>query len=276
MTSANPPNVQVAAAALVSHLQQSYDLPHPLSCALIRRGFNDTYLVEFPGGKHVFRLYFNHKYWISGPGDFRFELELLRFVHARGVAVAVPIPRRDGDLLGTFPTASGDRFCALFAFAELAALSRRRGPGPLALLHGDCGAHNFVTRGGSLAAVIDPRPVAGEPIWDLAMAFVSWPGALTLDTILPAAESLERAGLWHPAPGTRHRVLVEEVLIALYAWIGVAGKHILEELPAYVAAWSEWTKPSTRESVSGATRIVPGAASCSMRAARWTVWPIAV
>ena len=36
------------------------------------------------------------------------------------------------------------------------------------------------------------------------------------------------------------------------------------------------TKPSTSRSVSAVSRIVPGAANCSMRAARWVVWPTAV
>ena len=123
---------------------------------------------------------------------------------------------------------------------ELAASPRRRGEGPLALVHGDCGGHNFVFREGVLAGVIDPRPVAGEPVWDLAMAFVSWPGDLTLETVMPAAEALERAGRWSPAAGAREEVLIEEVLIAMYAWIGIVAKHMPEELPEYVAAWGRW------------------------------------
>jgi Ser/Thr protein kinase RdoA (MazF antagonist) len=34
------------------------------------------------------------------------------------VAVAPPIARRDGELLGTYPTTAGTRHCALFAFAD--------------------------------------------------------------------------------------------------------------------------------------------------------------
>ena len=112
------PNVRVDPAALMPLIEQDYDLRGPIACSWIRRGFNDTYLVETPSTKYVFRLYFNHKYWISGPDDFRFELELLRFVHGRGVAVAPSIPRRDGALLGTYPTGAGTRYCALFAFAD--------------------------------------------------------------------------------------------------------------------------------------------------------------
>lgn len=41
------------------------------------------------------------------------------------------------------------------------------------LLHGDCGVHNFVFKGGSLSGVIDPTPVLGEPLYDLLYAFCS-------------------------------------------------------------------------------------------------------
>ena len=111
------PNARVEPAALAPLLERDYDLRGPLACAWIRRGFNDTYLVEAPGAKHILRLYFNHKYWIAGPDDFRFELELLRFVRGKGAAVAAPIPRRDGELLGVYPTAAGERAYALFEFA---------------------------------------------------------------------------------------------------------------------------------------------------------------
>jgi Ser/Thr protein kinase RdoA (MazF antagonist) len=111
------PNARVDPAAVASLVEQNYALPGPLTCSWIRRGFNDTYLLEAPDAKYVFRLYLNHKYWISSPNDFRFELELLRYVRRRGAAVAPPIPRRDGALLGAFPTAAGERAYALFEFA---------------------------------------------------------------------------------------------------------------------------------------------------------------
>jgi hypothetical protein len=124
---------------------------------------------------------------------------------------------------------------------RLAAAPRRRGEGPLYLLHGDCGAHNFVFRGGRLSAVIDPLPMAGEPVFELAFAFVSWPGDLTLETILPAAEALERAGLWRPPPRKRRRLLIEEVVIALYSRVGTFVVNRPADVPAYLEAWAHWT-----------------------------------
>lgn len=115
---APPPNTRVEPPALVPILAEDYGLVGPLTCSWIRRGFNDHYLVEAPSGKWVLRLYFNHKYWIAGPGDFLYELELLRSVRGRGVSVAAPVARRDDGLLGTVQTEAGTRHCALFEFAE--------------------------------------------------------------------------------------------------------------------------------------------------------------
>ncbi|MGH2350126.1 MAG: aminoglycoside phosphotransferase family protein [Chloroflexota bacterium] len=124
---------------------------------------------------------------------------------------------------------------------RLAAAPHRRGEGPLHLLHGDCGAHNFVFQEGRLSAVIDPLPVAGEPVFELAFAFASWPGDLTLDAILPAAEALERAGRWRPPPRARRRVVIEEVVIALYSRVGTFVVNRPADVPAYLEAWAHWT-----------------------------------
>jgi hypothetical protein len=124
---------------------------------------------------------------------------------------------------------------------DLAASPDRHGDGPLYLMHGDCGAHNFVFRDGSLVAVIDPAPMVGQPIFELAFAFASWPADLTLDAIVPAAEALERAGRWHPPPRARRRVLIEEVLIAMYSRVGTFVVNRPGDVPAYLDAWTRWT-----------------------------------
>ncbi len=112
------PNTRVDPQTLVPIIEELYGLVSPIDCTWISRGFNDHYLVETPEGKWVLRLYLNHKYWISGPEDFLHELELLRFVQARGVSVAAPVERRDGAILGQLETEAGIRHYALFQFAE--------------------------------------------------------------------------------------------------------------------------------------------------------------
>lgn len=124
---------------------------------------------------------------------------------------------------------------------DLAASPHRHADGPLYLMHGDCGAHNFVFRDGRLVAVIDPAPMVGEPIFELAFAFASWPADLTLDAVMPAAEALERAGRWHPPRGARQRALIEEVLIAMYSRVGTFVVNRPGDVPAYLDAWTRWT-----------------------------------
>ena len=106
------------AESLISGVSANYELPPITGCELIRRGFNDHYLVKAKDQQYVLRLYLNNKYYISGADDFRFELELLSFLKAREVPVAHPIVRQDGELLGRIETPDGIRYSALFHFAK--------------------------------------------------------------------------------------------------------------------------------------------------------------
>jgi Ser/Thr protein kinase RdoA (MazF antagonist) len=123
------PNTLIETDTLVPWIASCYDLaPHEMiACELIRRGFNDNYLVRAGHERFVLRVYFNHKYYISSPDDFRFELNLLTFLDERGVPVAYPFPRRDAKILGTIETPNGKRYAALFCFAEGAPAERDMG-----------------------------------------------------------------------------------------------------------------------------------------------------
>src|SRR5947209_6816633 len=112
------PNPQLPAEALLPALLAQYDLPEPVACAFLRRGFNDHYAVTAGTERFILRLYFNGKYYVSGAGDFHFELELLRFLKEEGVPVSYPLPRRDGELLARFPSDREGRYGALFTFAD--------------------------------------------------------------------------------------------------------------------------------------------------------------
>jgi Ser/Thr protein kinase RdoA (MazF antagonist) len=121
VTSFMPPavhNTEFTPEIVQEYVAASYALEMPVTSEFIRRGFNDHYLITTPPAKYVFRVYFNGKYYIAGPNDFRFELELLRYVHQQGVPVSQAVPRGDGDLLGAMTGEEGTRFCALFAYAE--------------------------------------------------------------------------------------------------------------------------------------------------------------
>ncbi|UVI27918.1 phosphotransferase family protein [Paenibacillus spongiae] len=118
--------------------------------------------------------------------------------------------------------------------AELAGNSSRV-TGPFYHLHGDCGVHNFVfDEDRQLSGVIDPLPLIGQPMYDLAFAFCSSPDELTPDVI--AEVVYDEA--W---PFSRDlKALYEEVAIALYNRIVTCTYHHPHDLRAYLNAWKQW------------------------------------
>jgi len=90
----------------------------PRTCDLIRRGFNDTYIVVTGQEKYIFRVYLNGKYYIDSPEAFQFELDMLEYLRTQNVPVSYPIRMNNGDLLGWTPTDFGKRATALFSFAQ--------------------------------------------------------------------------------------------------------------------------------------------------------------
>jgi Ser/Thr protein kinase RdoA (MazF antagonist) len=110
-------NTLLDADTLSPLVASEYELAAPIACTFLRRGFNDHYVVEAAGERYILRLYFQGKYYIESEADFRFELDLLDFLHSQGVPVANALRRRDGDLLGALETNGGVRHFALFSFA---------------------------------------------------------------------------------------------------------------------------------------------------------------
>ncbi|GIP39077.1 aminoglycoside phosphotransferase [Paenibacillus sp. J31TS4] len=118
----------------------------------------------------------------------------------------------------------------------LAASSYAHDSEPPYLLHGDCGAHNFLFREGVLTGVIDPYPVAGPPVYDLLYAFCSTPDDLTPAALADAVSILSAK---QPLPA-RASGLTAEVLVHLYNRIGICMRHHPQDLSRYLAAWEEW------------------------------------
>lgn len=87
------------------------------NCKLLRRGFNDSYLVGIGSEWYIFRVYLNHKYYIESPDAFQFELDLLDHLYGAGIPVAPAKRRNNNELLGWTTTALGERAFALFSYA---------------------------------------------------------------------------------------------------------------------------------------------------------------
>jgi Ser/Thr protein kinase RdoA (MazF antagonist) len=119
-------NLQPEPEVVAAHVGAAYELSAPVTATLLRHGFNDTFRIDAgDGARYAFRVYFHGKYYIGAPDDFRFELELLDFVAERGVPVARPRPRGDGELLDVLPMEGGDRCAALFTWADGAPAEER-------------------------------------------------------------------------------------------------------------------------------------------------------
>ncbi len=117
-------NTLLNAEEALQIIRRHYSLGSIKYCMFIRRGFNDTYLVDTGSKKYIFRLYLNGKYYVASHDAYRFELDLVNHLHTRDVPVATAIPTQNGEHLGVMQTAHGQRAFALFNYADGIALSR--------------------------------------------------------------------------------------------------------------------------------------------------------
>ncbi|MFZ6026183.1 MAG: phosphotransferase enzyme family protein [Chloroflexota bacterium] len=102
--------------ALLAGVLAGYDLGEFVDCRLWYAGVNDTYLARTAAGaQYILRLYRSR--WRS-PADVGYETDALNHLHQKGLAVAYPLPRRDGSCVHALRAPEGDRLAVLFTFAE--------------------------------------------------------------------------------------------------------------------------------------------------------------
>lgn len=114
-------NANEAQSAIEAH----YYIEPIVYCMLIRRGFNDTYLVATEHRKYIFRVYLNNKYFVESETAYKFETELLEHLHVNGVPVSRPIRNNQNELLAHIETEFGERTVAMFDYADGLVISRR-------------------------------------------------------------------------------------------------------------------------------------------------------
>ncbi|MFC1452156.1 phosphotransferase enzyme family protein [Verrucomicrobiota bacterium] len=100
---------------LAEEVQSYYPLAAPVSCDPLHLGLNDTYLIRTGDESYVLRVY--RAGWRS-PEDIHYELDLLAHLRDRGVPVATPVARRNGDLMRLLPAPEGTRPAVLFTYAS--------------------------------------------------------------------------------------------------------------------------------------------------------------
>lgn len=83
-------------------------------CRLLVRGMNDSYLVKIGGTAYILRAYRHGHRTLS---HIHHELDLLQYLHLKGIGVAVPIVRKDGEFITEVMAPEGLRYIALFSYA---------------------------------------------------------------------------------------------------------------------------------------------------------------
>jgi Ser/Thr protein kinase RdoA (MazF antagonist) len=100
--------------ALVTYALSNYNIELPTDCRFLKLSFNDTFLIDTQNTQYILRVY--RKDWRS-LSDILYELEALLHLKREGIAVSVPIPREDGNLVGTIMAPEGLRYLVLFTHA---------------------------------------------------------------------------------------------------------------------------------------------------------------
>jgi Ser/Thr protein kinase RdoA (MazF antagonist) len=103
----------LSASALAQRLLPRYKLPGAPTCRFWKRSINDLYLVEAGPTKHILRVC--PTTWRS-PEGLAAEIELLQFLHRRGLRVPQAIPESDGAFVQTLNAPEGPRHAVLFTF----------------------------------------------------------------------------------------------------------------------------------------------------------------
>ena len=122
-------NKLLSAKEAQTAIESLYDIAPIDYCLLIRRGFNDTYMVATEGANHsnkyIFRVYLNNKYFVENDSSYKFETEQLEHLHANGVRVARPIRNKQNEFLGHIETEFGERTVVMFDYADGMVIDRR-------------------------------------------------------------------------------------------------------------------------------------------------------
>jgi Ser/Thr protein kinase RdoA (MazF antagonist) len=96
-------------------LVRDYNLEDSGECRFISRSISDTYLFETPVQRFAFKVHRTN--WRSREAALC-ELAILRHLHLKGVSVAMPVARRDGQLITEIQAPEGPRSAALFEWAQ--------------------------------------------------------------------------------------------------------------------------------------------------------------
>jgi Ser/Thr protein kinase RdoA (MazF antagonist) len=104
------------ADAVAEFVAAHYDLPGPIACTLLRRGFNDTFEMRAGDGRRLILRLSGRR--ARGESDVASETAFLAHLEKEGVPVAAAVPTRYGPLFATALLPEGERPAVLFNYAE--------------------------------------------------------------------------------------------------------------------------------------------------------------
>ncbi|RZK55340.1 MAG: hypothetical protein EOO91_14280 [Pedobacter sp.] len=99
--------------ALGIFLAEKYNLKGN-SCRLLIHNVSDTYILENPKNKYIFKIYRDNHRKLE---EIKAEVELLNLIHEQGGSVAHPIKDVNGVEIQSFNAAEGTRYGVLFTYA---------------------------------------------------------------------------------------------------------------------------------------------------------------
>lgn len=104
----------LSASAINKVLMEKYGF-QDMNCRLLIHNVSDTYILENPSVKYIFKVYRNAHRSLA---EIMAELELLNLLKQDGASIAFPIMDLQGSFIQTFNAAEGSRYGVLFSFAQ--------------------------------------------------------------------------------------------------------------------------------------------------------------
>ncbi|MFC3038776.1 phosphotransferase enzyme family protein [Virgibacillus xinjiangensis] len=105
----------LADEASIRKMLEGYRIGSITTCYLLTRGLNDTYQINTPRKRYIYRLY-RHG-WRSREAV-QFEIEALLHLKEKSYRLSVPISRQDGSYITETAAPEGIRYGVLFSYVE--------------------------------------------------------------------------------------------------------------------------------------------------------------
>lgn len=101
--------------ALLEMVSAVYSISHKPIITFLKRGFNDTYLIESDHKKFILRVYKHN--WRSLE-SIETEMKLLNYLKENNVSLSYPIADKQNNLIQSIDAFEGKRYAVLFSYAE--------------------------------------------------------------------------------------------------------------------------------------------------------------